>query len=368
MIKLRHFPGLLTFSFLLLCGLTQSAAGQQPSDGGRSQGVGLSLDGLGDSLGEDTRQSQPSWKNNLRCTLDLSDRLLYTDPTGYFSNVAFIGIDLHKVFSGPEGDWGTLILQPFLTRTDNLQRRPGFFDDAHDWEFVYRICNFNFTKYGRGKFNIRLGHMEVPYGLEQVINTNGTLRDYIHGRNIGVKGDWGVSINGETKAVEYEFALLRGSGNEWRQTGDPYLVAGRIGTSRGEPVAVGVSALYGDVYRFGAPTIHRGRFGLDVITGTGPFTLMAELSLGSDPNGDVVNSVTELDWNSNDDTWLVYNQVLGFNIDLPTGTETQIVNVLGVRWAADSHWAISGQWSQDVAAFSGRPKVGVFAFQTRYRF
>ncbi len=341
----------------------------------QTSGVELSLDAL-DSLGDGPEedggqeQRQPCWKENLRFTVDLAERPIYSEHSGLFSNAFFLGIDLHKVFSNSEGDWGTLTLQPFLTRLDGVRRRPPFFDDAHDWELVYRICNFNYTKYGEGRRNIRIGHMEVPYGLEQVINTNGTLRDYIHGRNIGVKGDWGVSLNGETDEGEYEVALLRGSGNEWRRREDPYLVAGRIGTPRGEPISIGMSALYGDVYRYTGPTptVRRSRIGVDFITGKGPFTVMGDVSIGRDPGTSVVNTVFEIDWHNRHETWLVYNQMLFFNLDLPTGWDTNAINVLGVRWTPDNHWALSGQWSQDITSFAGNSSTGVFALQVRYRF
>ncbi len=337
----------------------------QPSDG-----ITLSLDALGETSDDEEEEWQPRWKRNLRSTVDISGRPIYTEQTGDFSNMTFVGVDIHKVFANDEGDWGTLILQPYLTRIDNLQRRPGFFDDAHDWEMVYRICNFNYTKHGRGKFNVRVGHMEVPYGLEQVVNTNGTLRDYIHGRNIGVKGDWGVSLNGVSKELEYEVALLRGSGNEWRGRDDPYLVAGRTGSPRGEPISVGISALHGDVYRYGRPipTIRRTRVAIDFIGGSGPFTIMGEVSLGRDPGTTIVNTVLEFDWHSKNETWLVYNQILYFNADLATGWDTNAINNLGVRWAPNNHWALSGQWSQDIVTFRGRPNFGVFALQARYRF
>ena len=151
----------------------------------------LSLTDLGEpaTLRDDDGLAIPykqPWEDNLRQTLDLAARPIYNARTGDWRHISFIGIDLHKVFSDEDQDIGTLTFQAYLTRFDDFQRFPPFADDPHDWEIVYRILNFNYTALSRGGFNIRVGHMEIPYGLEQIINTNGTLLDYLHNRNIGV--------------------------------------------------------------------------------------------------------------------------------------------------------------------------------------
>ena len=132
---------------------------------------------------------------NLRMTVDLSSRIGLTRGGGTaYQHV--IGLDSHKVISGEGGDWGTVVMQGYLTRIDNQAQHPPFFDGADDTQFVYRIVNLNLTRYGRGRFNVRVGHFEIPFGLEHVINTNGTLRDFMHGPNLGVKADWGAGVNG----------------------------------------------------------------------------------------------------------------------------------------------------------------------------
>ena len=159
--------------------------------------------------------------DNLRWAIDLAARPSFDDRLDEWHSAFFLGLDVHKVFGSESGDWGTLVLQPYLTRLDS-PRHPPFFESNHDWELVWRIFNFNYTGIASGRFNVRVGHMEIPFGLEQVVNTNGTLRDYQHGRNIGVKADWGVSLNGELPAWDYEFSLTRGTGNEWSSRGDPF--------------------------------------------------------------------------------------------------------------------------------------------------
>ncbi len=65
--------------------------------------------------------------------------------------------------------------------------------------------------FGLGKPRVRIGHFEIPYGIEHAINTNGTLRNYRHSANLGIKADWGLAINGETTSFEYEVSASRGS-------------------------------------------------------------------------------------------------------------------------------------------------------------
>lgn len=157
---------------------------------------------------------------------------------------------------------------------------PPFFEDDHDQELVYRIFNFNYTALARGRFNIRVGHYEIPYGLEHVVNTNGTLRDYTPGRNLGVKADWGTGVNGGFDKFEYEIGLSRCTGNVYSSDGNPYILAGRIGTPRDENVVAGFSFMVGDVAQPGTSekTRNRKRFGPDIQVRRGPWSMVAEAS------------------------------------------------------------------------------------------
>ncbi len=331
----------------------------------KSEGTTVSLQNLGEQ--EDSDYSFLT--DNLRWAIDLSARGIFDNRRDEWFSAFFAGLDLHKVFTGPSGDWGTLTLQPYLTRINNPSHPP-FFESNHDWELVYRISNFNYTGLADGRLNIRVGHMEIPFGLEQVINTNGTLRDYIHGRNIGVKADWGVSVNGELADYEYELALTRGTGNEWSSRGDPFLIAGRVGTNRDESFSVGVSALQGEVQKTAllGNTQERTRFGADFVWQTEPVIAMGEISIGKDDGVEVVNGLLELDWTNPCESILVYDQILYFNADLPNGWDHAIANVLGVRWSIDSQSTISAQWNQDLSTFSGSQTTEALSLQVRHRF
>jgi hypothetical protein len=337
---------------------------------------------------------------NLRCAIDVSLRGgVETIQSDVFSTIA-IGIDLHKVFSSQNRDWGTLTLQAYLTRIDGLVKHPPFFDDNHDWELVYRIFTFNLTALTHGWLNVRVGHFEIPYGLEYLINTNGTLRDFMHPRNLGVKADWGVTINGDLPwPVEYEIGLSRGTGNEYFETGNPYAFSGRIGSSRDESIIVGISGFFGRVAspkgkdakitrdRLSPGHVRRGiilrrRVGVDCLVYLDSVALMGEVSYGKDRDTVVVNSLFEIDWIPDEASeWQTYAQVRSFLERRPrTGTSSANWDdahslTLGVRYRPplprftnSTTWAVSAQIAQAINEFGNARRGLVGMLQLRLRF
>lgn len=309
-------------------------------------------------------------QNNLRFAVDLSARGIYNTETNQFSHVEALGFDMHKVFSTRSGDIGTLLLQGYLTRINNLQSHPPFFDDDDDWEFVYRIFNFNYKVLPRDALNLRVGHFEIPFGLEQVINTNGTLRDYTHAPNIGLKSDWGVSVNGSLPLVEYEISASRGTGNKWSTKGDPYIYAGRIGTHNNRNFIVGLSAMTGDVY---SPTalnsvVERDRLGIDAQWYIGKFGILVEHSFGEDAGEEVKSSLLEFNLNSADALWLAYLQYVDISRDTATGNNKNSALKIGAKWDLTKRWDLSAQLSHDLERPSASLESNIFAAQIRYRF
>ena len=309
--------------------------------------------------------------DNLRWTVDLAARGMQETVNDEFGHAEFLGLDLHKVLSGERGDWATLLLQPYLIRINNLDMHPPFFDDDYDTAIEWRITNVNFNVLDGGRLNLKVGHFEIPFGLEQVINTNGTLRDYIHGPNFGLKADWGLTLNGELPAFEYEVALSRGSGNNWRSSGDPLIVSGRVGTPRDRDWWLGLSGFSGDVYDPSQPdgTVERSRVGLDGALNWRQFGLLGEFSIGADESRDVVNGLLELDWSSRQADWLAYVQLRRFQLEglAGAGSDSATSGSLGVTWDPDNHWSYGLQWSHDFVTFNGAPDTNVLAAQLRYR-
>ena len=366
-----------------------SPSDDKPVAKGTKETSELSLDDLdsksdvGDGDGDDQEQKSQEastsggWKDNLRFTVDVAVRPTYFGPTGDFGNAAFVGIDLHKVITSEDGDIGTLTLQPFLVRNDNIQNAPqSIFEDPHDWAIEWRIFNFNFTKYGKGKTNFRIGHFELPFGLEQIVNTNGTLRDFTHFQNFGIKNDWGVSFNGENKNVEYEVGLTRGSGNFYRRRDDPFVVSGRIGTSRNEPIVLGLSALHGETLNFDSlgGTTRRSRVGADLTVASEKFVYLSEISAGVENDDPVFTGLFEIDAYNNDETLLFYNQFVVRGIEQSNDWDFEVRDSIGIRWQPNSHWALSTQLTHffDVlgtaSVFSPARRGTSLQVQARYRF
>ena len=312
-----------------------------------------------------------SWKDNLRFTIDVANRSLFLTESGEYANLAFFGMDLHKIFTADDGDVGTLTLQPFLIRTDNLQSFPrSLFDDPHDWKIEWRISNFNFTGLGRGKPNIRFGSFEIPFGLEQIVNTNGTIRDYLHFQNYGIKSDWGMTLNGEANDVEYEIAASRGSGNRYRRRGDPFLFAGRVGTSRNKPVILGVSGLHGETVNFNGAsgTTRRSRVGIDMTFGGERMVYMAEATAGFQNDARVFSGIIEFDKFNHDESILLYNQFVIRGLGETDVWDYEVRNATGARWQVDNHWALSGQIFHFFDVIGNGNAGTNLAVQARYRF
>jgi hypothetical protein len=309
--------------------------------------------------------------DNLRWSIDLATRSVWVSPGDSHASANFLGLDVRKIFSGEQGDFGTLLVQPYLIRIDNMAMHPPFFDGPDDTAIEYRILNFNITRWGQGRSNIRIGHFEIPFGLEQVVNTNGTLRDYLHGPNLGVKADWGLTINGDLPRVEYELAVSRGSGNDWSERGNPYIVSGRIGTARERRWVAGLSFFSGRVLDAAQAdlTTARRRAAFDV-TWHGPrVDIMAEFSTGDDESRHIGTALLELDVATREETLSGYLQFVHRSegaTALLASDQSESLNI-GTLYTPDSHWSMSAQWSRVLS--SDRVAVGsMLVGQLRYRF
>ena len=195
--------------------------------------------------------------DNLRFTIDISGRFEYDTDREDWSTTQYYGYDLFKVLSSKQGDYATIVLQGFATRLDNNPAPPWFFEGPTDWLWVHRMFYINWKLAPRDTMNLKVGHFEMPFGLEMGIDTNGTLRQVGTAPNLGIKADWGLTLNGVSNGLEYEFGISRGSGNEWDTAGSPYAFVGRVGTDPTKGWWVGVSGFAAELSRTDT-TIERG--------------------------------------------------------------------------------------------------------------
>ena len=307
------------------------------------------------------------WSRNLRYAFDFSYRRSYNPRTDDGGGVLALGIDLHNVISNESQDIGTLLVQLYATRLDNVNPHPYFFESGDDWELVYRNTNFNYTQPFKGYANIRVGHYELPFGLEYLVDTNGTLHDYILGRNLGEKGDWGVTINGEVDGYEYEVGWAKGTGQEWEAPESTGIVVGRFGTPRDAMANTGLSFFTGKV-NTGAGVIDRSRVGWDGTVIAGPVDFKAEISYGEDFDTDILNSIFEVNWRDNTEEVFAYAQLASFLKKPSSDWEDATQSRIGVLYRPNNNWSLSAQWTQDLAVYGNGHRNGILLAQARYRF
>ena len=337
---------------------------------------------------------------NLRIDLDIITRGIYERRRDEFEGFNAIGLDIRKVITGRKGDIGVLVLQPYFVRRDNIdpERIPGHTDrrgiETDDSSVELHDFYFNLTRWGRGRRNIKIGHFDVPYGLEPYTDTHFTLHQLMPVQNLGMKKDWGVSLNGVLPWFDYEVAILRGSGMEYHSIGNRnYAIAGRIGTPSDRNFVVGLSGFYGKVFSphgidhfsagvsdltgFGFDSsyqrslgadflIKRKRIGLDATWIISQFTLKAEVSVGRDFNQNVFNALAEINWLSKDEKTSAYIQGLHRGIKGDFGWDEDDIGTVGIDRAITEHLSVGARFHHRFSRLGGHDDDNTFMLQFRY--
>jgi len=309
--------------------------------------------------------------DNLRVAIDLSVGSQYDFKTNHFSHIESFGLDLHKVFSSEEtGDIATLIFQGYFTKLNNVEKHPPFFKGEDDLKFICRICNINFVVLERGELNFRVGHYEMPFGLEYNLDTNGTLRQYSNGRDLGGKLDWGVTANGKFSWGGYEVSVNRGAGVDWTGDYNTYSFSGRVERNFSYASFLGFSAFYGYLEIPGSPKyVDRTRFGLDANTDFGPFAFLGEVSVGKDDDTETFNLLVEVDIQDKTEQVLAYIQFKNASHQLRNASwDNSIQTSLGLRYTPNRLWTLSGQWTHDHTVYTQAKRASLLQVQARIRF
>lgn len=302
--------------------------------------------------------------SNHRWALDLSTRYINKSHGIGSSWKHVIGLDFHKVFQNDKGDFGTLLLQPYWVKLTNVRMPPFNFDDGDDWELTWRMTNFNYTGLNHGKFNIRVGHFEVPFGLEQNLDTNGTVRQFTFSDR-GIKADWGVSVNGVLETLEYELALSRGSGMDYETRDDPYLFAGRLGTSSNNNLVLGLSGFFGEILNANG-TSNIKRIGLDVEYYIYQWQLLSEISGGLTDDKETINIFTEASWRTPLESLHLYSQLRQkFQNDIHYSDSTTVN--LGAKYSINTDVSLSSEIVHQLDTMSGASETTSFIVQFRIR-
>ena len=326
----------------------------------------------GAAFGQDGGAPSPSsptffesgWTDNLRWSVDSSAQQWLNSKTDQWLDQYVVGLDLHKVFSTSRGDIGTLILQPYVVWLPGDRPRPYFFE-GNEAALTWRIANFNLAVLPRGRLNVRFGHFEFPFGLEHEINTNGTLRQYGNGANLGGKADWGTGVNGQFSNWQYEVAVTRGTGQEYHSSGDPYAFSARVGTPFDRSVSVGVASFRG---RIEGPTglVERERIGVDARWARGPVGLMAEASTGKDFDDDVRSWLAEFNWTSGTESLLTYLQLRRHEVARAVDGRSADIVGFGVRWLLSNQITLAAQLNHEIRRFD--PGLDANELRLHFRF
>lgn len=315
------------------------------------------------TVGDEVR----SWLVNARSSIDVSTRLFYADDQ--ISGAQVLGFDYFNVFSTDRGDVGTLIFQPYLVLSNDTQGSDdnplttGVSPEKTGNGLQWRIANFNYTGIGRGRFNLRVGHFELPFGLEQIVQTNGTLNQTNVLANTGLKTDWGASLNGELPGFEYELGFMRGSGNGLNSEANGYFV-GRVGLPRYRSWWLGVSGISGEL-EFKDELIDLNSVAVDggVRLPSG-LQLMLEYSTQESNAGTNSYLFGELGYTSRSEAVFSYLQWRTGNLLDISGSYNLPRASLGVRYEPSNLWSASMEY-QRLASAAGSEQS--FVLQLRFR-
>lgn len=316
-----------------------------------------------------------AWESNsnLRWSLDASSRTQYiTSGKNQLGFQNTLGIDTQQVLTGLDRNLVTFTIQAYMTRADELRRRPPYFDSETDWKLLPKVNTANIHVRGDGRLNFLVGHPELPYGLEPSISTNGTLRQLLTGRNLGLKTDWGIGVNGTLSRASYAMTLTRGTGIDYYHRQDPWALTGRVGSILdseeffGQP-GFGVSWLAGEIRTPQRNIVERYRVGIDGQWYRGLFGLLTEVSVGQDDSDPIMNSFLELNAISRNATKAAYLQSRWLRKEPDDGWQDAWTWTIGVRLTPNPRWTWSFQFDHEAEVFGDRSRDNVLNFQIRRR-
>lgn len=347
--------------------------------------IDLDLDLLGSSAWNANATLASRAGDNLRWAMDGSLRLGWSTGKSEWTNVEAIGLDAFTVVPGKTRDLLRVNLQLYAVRIDVGQSHPWAFDGEGRWRFQPRNSFVDALLLPREKLTWRIGHYELPWGIETRIDTNGTLRQYNLARDLGIKTDWGTALTGRLGrsnrgsifgALEWVASLSRGSGNSWHGGEDPWLALGRLATAGDQQGGIGLGVAGGDVRVGGrAPARPRWRVVLDGYYTWRAFEILGEVSGGRDGaigeagDGDSAHITAILETDVN----LLENSLLGYFQFLPawerrSGKGSMNLELRsGFLWRVLPGLSLSAEIRQIAAApdDAGHP-TSLFA-QIRYR-
>ncbi|MCH2208116.1 MAG: hypothetical protein MK132_19895 [Lentisphaerales bacterium] len=301
---------------------------------------------------------------NTRASFDLTSRASYFEREDEVTFQHFVGMEIFKVFHSGNQDIGQLLVQPFIHRIDNGVRTPGYYDDNHDTEFIWRTVTFTYTGLGYHMPWIKIGHFEVPFGVEYTKNTFGNLHQYGQTRKLGLKMDWGLAIGQELTYWQYELSTTRGSGLKYRDKDNPSAYSGRISTLNNEDWVAGLSFFAGDILK-NKETFKRQLISLDIEYAFEQFSLITEVYSGEHEKDNIYGGLLEINWRSKDEQAEIYTQFQ--HQDIQRQNDYSAISI-GTKSRISCELELSLQMTFEIDRAPEETRSSIFEFQMRYLF
>ena len=274
-----------------------------------------------------------------------------------------IGFEVYKKFSGEYGDWGEGDLQfrmqysPLDSDINITTPVPKNYYSIGNPVFHNAYINF---KNNFGRNNIKVGHFDVPFGLEPELDTHGTILQTLSLPNFAMKKDWGISMNGQLDDVDYEVALTTGSGTDLILGRDNYLLSGRFANPTFNDFRWGISGAYGTTLRQGN-SADLWRVGFDTQYYYLRWTFKAEVFGGETNDNPAYGFLGEIDYTlPNDNTELEFQfQRSSNNTDMINQDLTAIK--VGISHELSENWSLRTVYSHffNIPSVGSRDTVGI---------
>lgn len=288
-----------------------------------------------------------------------------SDGSGSNASRQSLGFELLKKFSDDTATFAAFDFQGRLVRRDGYNpvpndmegaTRPGWAFEYHNLYLdLYNVVNPFLGAGARsrnvGRFNFRIGHFYVPFGLNLQTDTHGALLQLSNGDNFGFERDWYAGFWGAiNRRFHYDAYYMAGAGDELSFRGQRGMAALRISLSNQYSskygLEGGISAIAGErlwqpvmtkpecIASTSQPQTPAGvplqtrRIGIDScyrrIAPGGLVTFTSELSGGRDAHDAVLMQLVQADYLRASRRWGIAAQYRRFARDVLGGTASFI--------------------------------------------
>jgi hypothetical protein len=238
-----------------------------------------------------------------------------------------LGFEVLKKFSTETSTFAAVDIQARLVRRDGFADAPNDMEgmDRPGWFLEYHNAYADlYNVFGElGRFNFRIGHFYVPFGLNLQTDTHGTIFQLSNEQDFGFERDWYAGFYGQLAGdLNYDAYYLTGSGYRLAFEGQGGLAALRLSLSNRFSSETGLegglsflrggrllSGMVVDTTRVGID----GRYRKDAAGGL--WTWTSELSGGDDASATVLTQLHQLDYLHGSRRWGLSVQLRQFYQD-----------------------------------------------------